>query len=287
MLSARYARTLSAALFLLAALGTPAHADSLKPVNCTKTPTAPICNVTVGGPGSGGGRGDDSGQGSDDGSGSGDEGDDDHCTYQPVEGKPPPAGKTAKDGGWYIEICFVIGEGPGGTQVSFPMWIDGPGPTVDPAVLARQAVAGLSLPRPGIRVNPESPAKQLTWFPTWVWLDDSSWAAQSATASVPGLSVTATAKPTKLVLSPGDDSKNVACVGRGTVWTPDRDPDDQSPTCGHTYTKAGSFTVTVTVTWQVTWAGGGQTGAVPDLTTASTRTLTVTESQGLNTTTRG
>jgi hypothetical protein len=271
---------------LLGLASVPAQADNIKPVGCSRTPKPPGCTVTVGTPGNGGGHNNGNGGDSDNGSGS-DDGTWNGCAYQPAPGnQAPPPGKTAGDGGWYVEVCLT-GDGKGGPQTSAPMWIDGPAPTVDPAEIAQQAVAQLALPRPDVAVNPNPPARQFTYFPTWLWLDDSSWASQSATASVPGLSVTAVAKPTKLVFSPGDGTKGVRCTGRGTPWTSGLDPDQKSPTCGHTYTKPGSFTITATVTWQISWAGGGQTGSVPDLTTTSTRTLIVTESQGLNTTTRG
>jgi hypothetical protein len=167
------------------------------------------------------------------------------------------------------------------------MWIAGPAPAaVDPAVLARQAVSQLSLPVPAIRVNPAPPAAQLAFLPTWLWLDRSSWGSRSATASVPGLSITATAKPARLVFTTGDGS-TVTCHGAGTVWTSARNPSTASPDCGHTYTTPGSATLTATVTWQISWAGGGQTGVVPDLTTTSTITLAVIDSQALNTDPQG
>jgi hypothetical protein len=287
MLSGRGLFTLVAAGILLALTGTPVLADGIKPVGCNRTPKPPKCTITVGTPGGGGNQNNGNG-GEDSGDGSGsDDGTWNGCAYEPAPGNPPPpAGKTPKDGGWYVEVC-LIGDGKGGPQTSAPMWIDGPAPTVDPAEIARQAVAQLTLPRPDIKVNPNPPARQFVYLPTWLWLDSSSWASQSATASVPGLSVTAVAKPTKLVFSPGDGGKTVRCTGRGTAWTRGLDPDKKSPTCGHTYTRPGSFTLTATVTWQISWAGGGQTGTVPDLTTTASRSLTVTESQGLNTTTRG
>lgn len=284
--SARQILTPLVVALCVALSGVPASADVIKPVDCKKTPKAPQCTVKVGNPSTGGGNNSGSNDGSDDDDGSGD-GTWDGCTYQPAEGDlAPPAGKTADDGGWYVEVC-IIGDGKGGPQVSDPIWIDGPGPTVDPAVLGRQAVALLTLPQPAIRLNPKPPALQVAYFPTWLWLDSSSWTSQTATASVPGLSVTAVATPSKLVFSPGDGSSTVVCSGRGTAWNSGLDPDDPSPTCGHTYSKVGAFTVTATVTWQVSWSGGGQTGTVPDLTTTSAQTLTVTDSQGLNTTTRG
>jgi hypothetical protein len=130
-------------------------------------------------------------------------------------------------------------------------------------------------------VNPAPPAVQIVYLPTWVWLDESSWGSRSATASVPGLSITATATASRLVLTTGDGT-TVTCTDHGTAWASGMNADGPSPTCGHTYTRPGSFTLTATVTWTVTWAGGGQTGAVPDLVTTAAQTVGVTEAQALN-----
>jgi hypothetical protein len=41
--------------------------------------------------------------------------------------------------------------------------------------------------------------------------------------------------------------------------------------------------VTVTVTWAVTWTGGGETGTEPDLQATETTAFRVAESQAVNT----
>ena len=45
----------------------------------------------------------------------------------------------------------------------------------------------------------------------------------------------------------------------------------------------GVFALTATVTWQVTWAGGGATGTEPALTSTATVTIRVVESAALTT----
>lgn len=295
----RAALTAHAALLLVALAATPAFADGTVPVDCSKVPNDPRCTVVVGGPGSpgtGGGGG---------GGGGGSTAchdpwgkevpcslpeygtlSDDGCYYKLATGDSLRAaeafgGPATPPGQWYIGAC---GYPPIGGVTKFRLFAGGVTP--DPAVLAAQAVKELRLPLPAIRVNPAPPAKQLVFLPTWLWLDGSSWGTRTATASVPGLSVTATAKPVKLVYATGDGPA-VTCAGPGTAWTSGTDPEKASPTCGHTYTRPGSFRLTATVTWQVSWAGGGQTGTVPDLTTTATLALEVTESQALNTNPRG
>jgi hypothetical protein len=290
------------AALLVFACAAPAVAGGTDPVNCAQNPTDPRCDVHAGQPGGPG----DGGGGGGGGSGGGSQvchypitnevvpcylpnyGQfaDDGCYYKPATGNDLAAaealgGTPTPPGRWYIGTC---GYPPSPVLTKFRIF--GGNVLPNPADLAADAVNQLHLPLPAIRVNPAPPAAQLVFLPTWMWLDGSSWGSRSATASVPGLSVTATAKPAKLLFSTGDGS-SVSCPGPGTAWTTDKDPNAASPDCGHTYQKPGSFTVTATVTWQISWAGGGQTGTVPDLTTTSTLTINVTDSQALNTKPQG
>lgn len=187
-------------------------------------------------------------------------------------------GRPDGPGDWYWRTCR--GDLAGTTNSMMLVWLDTP-PAISPEILARQAVSRLRVPAPTVRLNPAPPARQLVHLPTWIWVDRAVWTARSATASVPGLSVTATATPTKMVISTGDGT-TVTCQGPGTPWAAGRDPHASSPTCGHTYTSPGWRRLTATVTWSVSWAGGGASGAVPALSTTSTRTVRVTESQALN-----
>ena len=84
-----------------------------------------------------------------------------------------------------------------------------------------------------------------------------------------------------LVLSTGDGGR-VTCSGPGTAWTPGREATGPSPTCGHTFTSPGSYPVMVTVSWNVSWAGGGVTGTAPGMTTTATLTVQVVERPALN-----
>lgn len=279
-------------------IGVPARADVIDPIDCTRRPKPPGCTVHVGNPG---------GPGSEPGQGGGGAATchfpgtgqvvpcylpkygqfaDDGCYYKPATGNDLAAaealgGKPTPPARWYVGAC---GYPPIAGYTRFRIFSGGVLP--DPADLAAEAVKRLDLPLPAIRVNPAPPAAQLVFFPTWMWLDGSSWGTRSATASVPGLSVTATAEPIRLRFSTGDGA-SIRCPGPGTAWTAGKEPEAASPDCGHTYIRPGDFDLTATVTWRVSWAGGGQTGTVPDLTTTSTLALDVTESQALNTTTQG
>ncbi|GAA5197409.1 hypothetical protein GCM10023322_68610 [Rugosimonospora acidiphila] len=272
----------------LAPIGRPAFAGAWGSVDCRKTPSNPQCLVTVGTSGGPGSPGTTASSACHDPNGTvvpcslpgvgwlADDG----CYYQPATGDELAAAEAA--GGiltppaqWYVGQCGYPPV-PGLTQ--FRVFGSAPGPQL----LADMAVKALRLPAPVIRTNPSVAAQVLIRVPVWLWLD--SWGDQTATASVPGMSVTATARPTRVVWSPGDGT-SVACTGAGTPWSAGDDPASASPTCGHTYlsTSAGApgnaFTLTAAVTWQVSWAGGGQTGTAPDMQTTAQVGVTVGTSQ--------
>lgn len=179
-------------------------------------------------------------------------------------------------GAWYVYQCQT--QGVRDALYRPPVWIaDGQGGPADaapdPVALAEQARNQLHLRGPAIGLSPTG--RQLIRLPTWMWLDPAGWNPASATAAAGGVSVTATAMPVGVVWTMGDGSE-VRCAGPGTPYRADADPKASSPDCGHTYQHVsedqpgGTFPVTATVTWNVTWAGAGQTGAFEGLTTVST-----------------
>ena len=203
-------------------------------------------------------------------------------SFRPVQAQPGQG-----PGAWYLYQC----SGPGFTDTLYrtPIWIsDGqqPGaPLPSPAQLAQIARSQLRLPGPTIATNPAG--DQLVTLPTWLWLS-SGWEQQSATASVPGVSVTAVARPTSLMWSMGD-GLTVTCHSGGTPFPAGNDPKASSPDCGHIYrvSSAGqpnnAYPVSATVHWSITWSGAGQSGTFPDMTTTATTAFRVVESQALNT----
>lgn len=277
MLKALTRGAVVAAVLLLGATGTAALADGgVGGVDCKQNPNSAECNVGVDTPDNGGNGGNG---GSDDDSDGSDNGLDPGCHYKQANPRPAPLAGAGK-GAWYVLIC-LIGDGKGGPSTSPPMWME-TAPQVDPAELARTARSRLQLPAPAIRTNPDaSKANVLSYVPVWLWVAGSSWSSRSATASVPGLSVTATATPTKVVWQLGDGKPSITC-GQGTTWTAGTDPRKASPTCGHTYDRPATRTLTATITWTVTWAGGGQSGTVPNLTTTAQTTVHVAEAPAVN-----
>ncbi|MDG4856762.1 hypothetical protein P8605_01035 [Streptomyces sp. T-3] len=100
------------------------------------------------------------------------------------------------------------------------------------------------------------------------------------------MSVTATARPRRAVWSMGEGGR-VVCKGPGTPYSDAYGAKSSSPDCGYTYAtssvgrKGKAFTVSVKVTWDVEWQGGGQSGQVPGLTVTAERPLVVDEVQAI------
>ncbi|WP_018352072.1 hypothetical protein [Longispora albida] len=279
-----------AALAATVTAGAPAAADFGDPVNCQQNPSSPTCIVTVTLPGrdgkNGGGGGSGSGECQDPAGtvvpcsipGRGWLGSD-GCYYDgPSSDAPFPKPEGAPAGAWYFRTCTA----PWGRE-QMGYWNYIPDPVqVTPAQLAEQAIARLTLPALTISTSPKVNLPQLVHVPTWIWADASSWKQpQPATASAGGIAVTAIAKPVTMTLTTGDGG-TVTCQGPGAAWTPGTDPSAASTSCGHTYTRAGVYTLTATVTWNISWAGGGTSGTAPAMTTSSQVRLTVNESQALN-----
>lgn len=277
----------------LLGLAAPALADGWGSTNCGQVPS-PVCDLGAG-TGSGDGKpGGNSGNGNS-GQGGASTPTGASCQWIAVggwgngqQGRPGPPGEA---GTWYVRSCLVNGSWT--TDPISLTWVPlgaaapagNPQPQPpSPAQLAEIARKQLQFPAPTIAANPSG--EQLVSLPTWLWLSG-GWQTVSATVAVPGVSVTATATPKSVTWSMGDGN-TVTCTGAGTPFRPGTAPTASSPDCGHTYrtssaSQAGqAFPVTATVHWTVTWAGAGQGGAFPDLTTTGNAAFRVAESQALN-----
>ena len=223
------------------------------------------------------------------------------CTIKPVNLiqfqeilGPGPNGET---GYWALDICT----GPNGPIPHPPVFIEVAQPgtpatpgtnTVTappPVIVAQQATKQLDLPSTGIEMAPPTTSPQLVNVSTWLWLNPATWKPYTATASIDGVSATATATPQKVVWNMGDGN-TVTCDGPGTPYDPSQP--NATTTCSYTWAApsnsqtGGVYQVTATIEWQVTWtavgaAGGGNLGLVPG--PADHVAIAVTESQAINT----
>jgi hypothetical protein len=143
--------------------------------------------------------------------------------------------------------------------------------------LAETAIAEMKLVGVAIGIVPrDQPGKiGVIGFPSWMWVANptpETAGPVTATATAGGYSVTATATLSKVVWDMGDGD-TVSCRGSdalGTEWTSAKGK-TESPTCGHTYTKQGTYTVTATSFWDVNWGGIGQTGTIKVNVSSSTQ----------------
>ena len=206
----------------------------------------------------------------------------DGCYYflsdpQPPAGSSAWAGHEPGDGAVYLTMCYPADRA---TDLGYLgigiVWLAAPPPgfggTQTPAQLAAQAINQLGLTGPQIGIAPDPGGKGLVGLPVWLWnvVGPHTWGPVSATASVPGLSVTATARGQKIVWNMGDGT-TVTCANAGTKYRASFG-DAKSPTCGHVYTRPsnGRYTITATTTWLVTWAGGGENGTLTVTRTSQT-----------------
>ncbi|MBD3781364.1 MAG: hypothetical protein IE926_00190 [Micrococcales bacterium] len=208
-----------------------------------------------------------------------------YCTARKPQ--PPltdPAWEGHADGQVYE--CFrPVGVGAVAGAV-FWIWLATPpgGAPPNPRVLAQQAVAQMNLRAITIGIVPEPRAGSVgvIGMPTWMWAaapGTTTWGPQTRSVSTGGFTVTATAKAQRTVWTMGDGT-TVTCHGPGTPYANSYGK-RSSPTCGHTYTRQGTYTVRATTYWLVTWAGIGQTGTIP-LDFTSTSTIEMGEAQVLS-----
>ncbi|MFI6494310.1 ATP/GTP-binding protein [Streptomyces sp. NPDC050564] len=198
------------------------------------------------------------------------------CAVERLDPQPPASdpvwgGHKPGDGAIYERVCFsdALGAAAGANVVPQVFWAaQAPAVNVDPEQLAREAVDKMLLTGPSI-ASPRAAGKYIVGVPLWMWVNQTptTYGPNTASAGLAGVTVTATAKVSKIVWKLGD-GESVACNGPGTPYEASFGK-QESPTCGHTYTRTsasqsgGKYAVTATATWTVDWqvaGGGGQTG---------------------------
>ncbi|MFY1633676.1 hypothetical protein ACN27F_10385 [Solwaraspora sp. WMMB335] len=122
-----------------------------------------------------------------------------------------------------------------------------------------------------IGISPDPSGSGLVGLPIWLWtaVTPLTWGPITATASVPGLSVTARGQATEIRWDMGD-GRSVTCENPGTPYNKATHGASASTTCGYPGYSVpsrtqpdGRYTVVATTTWHIEWwvVGGGATGA--------------------------
>jgi hypothetical protein len=212
------------------------------------------------------------------------------CTY--TDGGPSATASIGVGGPQPGQWVFPMCAGPGVIDPMPPVWVTNAQPAaaavlVNPVVVAQQAANQLAFGSPTIEMAPPDGDPQLLGVATWLWIDPGAWRTLTATANAGTVAATATATPSKVVWDMGDGNQ-VTCDGPGTPY----DPSNPNGTtdCSYTWSVAGSYHVTATVYWSVSWtavgaAGGGNLGVQAG--PAAQVPVTVTESQAINTSSPG
>ena len=141
------------------------------------------------------------------------------------------------------------------------IWLPGRPDTVvvDPVTLVYEAIGEMRLAPPLIKTAPGPGQVGLVNMPVWLWVNktENTWGPIVRSASVPGLTVTVTARVKAIDWAMGD-GKTVRCEGPGTSYDESMGV-NASPTCGHRYVKASrelancKYAVTATAQWEITW----------------------------------
>ncbi len=210
------------------------------------------------------------------------------CYVQLMDPQPAPGhvlweGRT--DGAIYLctfDYGFAV--------MPLPFWSDsmpaGPAAPVDPAVVAQTIVNQMELRAITIGMVPEdSPGSMgVVGLPAWMWVDapsEQTFGPMTRSASLGGVSVTATARVTKVLWEMGDGGA-VTCTSPGTPFS-DGDGGQESPDCGYTYARQGTYTIRATSYWSVDWTStSGPSGSIP-LQFTQSRILLVGEIQVVRT----
>ncbi|MFF8847607.1 ATP/GTP-binding protein [Streptomyces sp. NPDC015127] len=196
------------------------------------------------------------------------------CRYTKIAPKPPaehPAwkGKAPEKNDLYFMECSDGGDNNPDGFIVVPEG-QPPVPQVAPQELAQRAVDSMTLLGPDI-ASPRAAGKYTVGVPMWMWVNQSAttYGPNTARASAGGVTVTATAKVSKIVWQMGDGA-SVACNGPGTPYQASEGM-AESPTCGHVYSKTSAgaqdakYQVTATSTWSIDWQGGGQAGQLTEI----------------------
>lgn len=219
------------------------------------------------------------------------------CIWQIMSPQPaPPPGKDASRGAW--EQCGgtapdLLAFNPARPPAEV-RWMDSTAAgTTSPALAARSVVARLPLEGIEIGMVPKSKDQDgagAVGLPAWMWVKNTdnprAWGPYTATESVDGLAVTATATPLFVTWDMGDGTQ-VVCHTSGTPYQR-RYGREESPSCGHTYEKMSdpTYTVTAITTWSVQWSAGGESGVIETV-TRSSQDVVIGELQALNVKPRG
>lgn len=185
----------------------------------------------------------------------------------------------SETGRWIERVC-------GGEIVAVgDLFIIPEGGPADPVQLAADARESVPIATPAIHTSPEANRRLYVRVPTWLWVDPTWWQTYTATANAGRVSSTVTARPVRATWGTGDGG-GTACAGPGIEWR--RGMRDDATYCKHTYEHSsagqpeGTYTLTVTVEFEVTWTSNvGAGGSLAAVSRSASRPVEVGEIQAV------
>jgi hypothetical protein len=150
---------------------------------------------------------------------------------------------------------------------------------VDPTTLARSVT--ITPAAPVLRTSPGA-EDHLVNVEAWFWAE--MWEGISESATAGSVTVNVSAEPASLIVDPGDGTAPFTCPGPQPVYDLSLPASAQSSNCTHTYTRAGNYTATATVVYDVSFTSNvGVNGNLGTIEPSSTTALAVAEAQAINT----
>lgn len=204
----------------------------------------------------------------------------------------PPSGQTALDGAWYTKTCVSLASKDFGCLRGYEIedinddtilcahafstsdWRDTPPPGIDtltPGQAAQRLIDTFQLEGVPFTTSVAEPESGAVGLPVWLWIPEDArtplnWGPYEKSATLGGVTVSATAKVTSVVYRMGDGGEKT-CSGTGTAYNPNTRR-TESPDCGYTYTQMSPaegdepYEIEALARWTVDWSGGGQSGSV-------------------------
>ena len=171
----------------------------------------------------------------------------------------------------------------------FGVWPQGDEPPqiVQDLIVAR-SLASLQIPHPSGQGAPMGTVDipLITQLPTWLWIDETTWQPHSVTPP-PLFGITATATATPINVTFTGDNEFVDCgPNLGPPYNFNLKENQQHSDCTLTYrhsSNVGNYTLTNTITWQITWACNQYcgTGTIGNRAITTYRDVTVAELQAI------
>jgi hypothetical protein len=150
---------------------------------------------------------------------------------------------------------------------------------VDPTTLARSVT--ITPAAPVLRTSPGI-EDHLVNVEAWFWAE--TWEGISEPATAGSVTVNVSAEPASLIIDPGDGTPPFTCAGPQPVYNLNLAASAQSSNCTHTYTRAGNYTATATLVYDVSFTSNvGVNGNLGTIEPSSTTALAVAEAQAINT----